>query len=123
MIMTSKIIKEFNEIMEYFLIQVTPIIGNKYHFRFKQIIQTNSVLPLEQFLIHILPYRDRVKNKDQTLFTDDNLINKIDEDDILANVFTLQNEYNNLSEVSKDNIWDFLQAMLILGEDYIKIKM
>lgn len=121
--MTSKIIKEFNEIMEYFLIQTIPIIGNTYHFRFKQIIQTNSILPMEQFLVHILPKRDMVINKDESLFTNkqSDIINNIDDTDIISKIFTLQDVYDDLSRSSKDNIWDFFQAMLILGEDYIKL--
>jgi hypothetical protein len=34
----------------------------------------------------------------------------------------LKNIYVYLDQTSKDNLWDILQALLILGEDYIKIK-
>ena len=37
-----KVIKEFNEILEYLLIQVSPIIGETYHFKFKQIVKSNT---------------------------------------------------------------------------------
>jgi hypothetical protein len=121
--MTSKIkvIKEFNEILEYLLIQVSPIIGDKYHFKFKQIVKSNITLPIEQFLVHILPKRDKVLNKDETLF-DSNLITEtFDDNDLLSKILTLQNNYKELQQSSKDNIWDFFQALLILGEDYIRL--
>ena len=121
--MTSKIkvIKEFNEILEYLLIQVTPIIGDKYHFRFKQIVKANVTLPIEQFLVHILPKRDKVLNKDESLFNSSLITETFDDNDLLSKILTLENNYKELQQSSKDNIWDFFQALLILGEDYIRL--
>ena len=121
--MTSKIkvIKEFNEILEYLLIQVTPIIGDKYHFRFKQIVKANVTLPIEQFLVHILPKRDNVLNKDDSLFNSNLIAETFDDNDLLSKILTLENNYKELQQSSKDNIWDFFQALLILGEDYIRL--
>jgi hypothetical protein len=121
--MTSKIkvIKEFNEILEYLLIQVTPIIGDKYHFRFKQIVKANVTLPIEQFLVHILPKRDKVLNKDESLFNSSLIAETFDDNDLLSKILTLENNYKELQQSSKDNIWDFFQALLILGEDYIRL--
>jgi len=121
--MTSKIkvIKEFNEILEYLLIQVTPIIGDKYHFRFKQIVKANVTLLIEQFLVHILPKRDKVLNKDESLFNSNLIAESFDDNDLLSKILTLENNYKELQQSSKDNIWDFFQALLILGEDYIRL--
>ena len=121
--MTSKIkvIKEFNEILEYLLIQVSPIIGDKYHFKFKQIVKANVTLPIEQFLVHILPKRDKVLNKDDSLFNSDLITESFDDNDLLSKILTLENNYKELQQSSKDNIWDFFQALLILGEDYIRL--
>ena len=121
--MTSKIkvIKEFNEILEYLLIQVTPIIGDKYHFGFKQIVKANITLPIEQFLVHILPKRDKVLNKDESLFNSSLITETFDDNDLLSKILTLENNYKELQQSSKDNIWDFFQALLILGEDYIRL--
>jgi hypothetical protein len=121
--MTSKIkvIKEFNEILEYLLIQVTPLIGDKYHNRFKQIVKANITLPIEQFLVHILPKRDKVLNKDESLFDSNLLAETFDDNDLLSKILTLENNYKELQQSSKDNIWDFFQALLILGEDYIRL--
>lgn len=121
--MTSKIkvIKEFNEILEYLLIQVTPIIGDKYHNRFKQIVKANITLPIEQFLVHILPKRDKVLNKDESLFNSSLIAETFDDNDLLSKILTLENNYKELQQSSKDNIWDFFQALLILGEDYIRL--
>ena len=121
--MTSKIkvIKEFNEILEYLLIQVSPIIGETYHFKFKQIVKSNITLPIEQFLVHILPKRDKVLNKDESLFNSSLITETFDDNDLLSKILTLENNYKELQQSSKDNIWDFFQALLILGEDYIRL--
>jgi len=116
-----KVIKEFNEILEYLLIQVTPLIGDKYHNRFKQIVKANITLPIEQFLVHILPKRDKVLNKDESLFDSNLLAETFDDNDLLSKILTLENNYKELQQSSKDNIWDFFQALLILGEDYIRL--
>ena len=116
-----KVIKEFNEILEYLLIQVTPIIGDKYHNRFKQIVKANITLPIEQFLVHILPKRDKVLNKDESLFNSSLITETFDDNDLLSKILTLENNYKELQQSSKDNIWDFFQALLILGEDYIRL--
>ncbi len=116
-----KVIKEFNEILEYLLIQVTPLIGDKYHNRFKQIVKVNITLPIEQFLVHILPKRDKVLNKDESLFDSNLLAETFDDNDLLSKILTLENNYKELQQSSKDNIWDFFQALLILGEDYIRL--
>ena len=116
-----KVIKEFNEILEYLLIQVTPLIGDKYHNRFKQIVKANITLPIEQFLVHILPKRDKVLNKDESLFNSSLIAETFDDNDLLSKILTLENNYKELQQSSKDNIWDFFQALLILGEDYIRL--
>lgn len=121
--MSSNIIKEFNEILCSFLIQVVPIVGSTYHNNLQTVIKINSGLPIENFLFYAIECRDKIKNRDESYFLDQTVIhNNIDREDRLDEIFKLQNIYNVLDTQSKDNVWDIFQALLILGEDYIKIK-
>lgn len=121
--MSSNIIKEFNEILCSFLIQVVPIVGSTYHNNIQTIIKINSTLPIENFLFYAIECRDKIINRDESYFLDQTVIqNNIDREDRLDEIFKLQNIYNVLDKQSKDNVWDIFQALLILGEDYIKIK-
>lgn len=119
--MSSEIIKQFNEILDSFLIQVSPLVGTTYHYHFQQIIKMNSILPIERFLVYVLPLRDKILNRDETYFTNnDNHKEKIgDKENVLNEIIRLQGIYSQIDETSKSNVWDILQALLILGEEFL----
>ena len=145
---TTDNIKEFNEIMDSLLIQIAPISGTSFSYKFKQIIKYNAILPIEQFLVHTLPYRDKIINKDESYFfmrTDED-VKKVHEywgetiklkEKVLHNqdnateekhkraineILRLQNIYETLDQDSKDNMWSIFHALLITSEEYIKKK-
>ena len=111
----------FNEILDSFLIQISPLVGTSYQYHFQQVIKVNSILPVEQFLVYALPMRDKIFNRDETYFTDNN--NHTDKignsENILNEIIRLQGIYSQLDSTSKSNLWDILQALLILGEEYL----
>jgi len=123
--MSNEIIKNFNLILESFLNQITPLVGSFYIRKFQLIIKCNSKLPIENFLIHALPLRDKILNRDETYFANnDNHKEAVGDDEFIINeILRLQNIYIQLDEISKSNLWDIFQAMLILGEDYIRLKV
>ena len=123
--MASEKIKQFNEILSSFLIQVSPLVGSTYHQQFQTIVKYNSLLPVEQFLVHALPVRDKILNRDETYFNNNtNYVDKIGNNEYVLNeILRLQNIYTLIDEISRSNVWDIFQAMLILGEEYINIKM
>jgi len=117
--MSVEKIKQFNEILDSFLIQISPLVGTSYHYKFQQIVKVNFILPIEQFLVHALPLRDKILNRDESYFNNnDNYANKIG-DNTLNEILRLQNIYVQLDSTSKDNVWDIFQAMLILSEEYL----
>jgi len=139
-------IKDFNEIFSSLLIQISPHIGSSYHIQFEQVIKYNSLLPIEQFLVYALPRKDKILNRNEEYFTTisnkpsleqfcDNMIKnkeaiidkKVTNDSLkhskaMDEIIRLKDIYVNLDETSKSNIWDIFQALLIIGEEYIKIK-
>ncbi len=120
--MSSEIIKTFNEILGSFLMQITPLVGSTYQYQFQQIIKINSLMPIEQFLVYALPLREKILNRDESYFSNnDNHMDKIGDNEYALNeILRLQNIYAKLDETSRSNVWDILQAMLVLGEDYIR---
>jgi hypothetical protein len=125
----SEIIKNFNDILNSFLIQLSPIIGDAYHKNLERVCKYNVLLPIEQFLCHALPLREKIINKDESYFyNDEKYIDKIDkineknDEEILGEILRLKNIYSKLDNESKKNIWDILNALLILGEEYVEKK-
>ena len=121
--MSSEIVKQFNEILSSFLLQITPYVGGKYHKRYNILIRLNSTSGIEKFLVRVLPVRDKIINRDESYFTKkakaedfDNDMEQIDE------IVGLQGVYHTFDEKSKKNVWDIFQALLILGEDYIRVR-
>ncbi len=122
--MATEKIKQFNEILSSFLIQVSPLVGSTYNQQFETIVKYNSLLPIEQFLVHALPVREKILSRDESYFNDNtNHLEKIgDNSYVLNEILRLQNIYGQLDETSRSNVWDIFQAMLILGEEYVSIK-
>jgi hypothetical protein len=120
--MSSETIKQFNEILSSFLVQVSPLVGTSYHYQLQQIIKINSLLPLEQFMIYALPLREKILNRDETYFSDsiDNNTMFSKEHSKINEILRFKDIYFRLDSESKSNVWDICQAMLILGEEYIR---
>lgn len=121
--MSAEKIKQFNDIIGSFLSQLSDTIGTTYYMYFENIIKYNSFMPMEQFLINILPIRDKIINRDEEFFSDKNKSEKKFSHDTekMNAIFKLQDIYKTLDKESKENIWDIFQALLILGEEYIKL--
>jgi hypothetical protein len=121
--MASNIISQFNEILKSFLIQVVPIVGSTYYNNIQTIIKFNAALPIENFLYYAIECREKIMNRDESYFIDKEvIISNVERVEKLDEIFRLQNIYIVLDDTSKDNVWDIFQALLILGEDYIKVK-
>lgn len=120
--MSNEIVKSFNEILDSFLIQIAPLVGTSYHYKFELISKANSRLAIEQFLIYALPLREKILNRDETYFSNNNNHKDTvgENENIIGEILRLQDIYLKLDEISRSNVWDIFQAMLILGEDYIR---
>jgi hypothetical protein len=123
--MSVEIIKQFNQIVESFIDQITPLIGCSYKNKFDLMIRFNSLLPLEHYITYALPLRDKILNRDETYFIDSERQKQVAENDenIMREMMQLQNIYFKLDKKSQEGIWDYFQAMLYLGEEYIKLKL
>lgn len=116
----TDIVIQFNDILTNFLIQMSPFIGSTYATQVESILKYNSLLPIEQFIIYAIPLRDKILNKDETYFTDNNNCKTVTDDAlIISEILKLQNIYYKLDDESKSNVWDILQALLLLSDEYV----
>lgn len=131
--MSSKptIIREFNQILETFLSQLSPLIGTTYHHYFKQLIKVNAILPIQQFSNNAYPHKKKIFEEDETYFADTDThksdINnmqeyfKTDEETTLNEILRLKDIYYQLDQDSKKEVWSYFKALTLLSEDYIKL--
>jgi hypothetical protein len=114
-------IKEFNTIMETFLNQLSPLVGTTYHFYYKKLIKVNAVLPIQQFAQNVLPYKQRIMDKDESYFADtENHQEKIQGDEATLNeILRLKDIYFKLDKDSQKEVWSYFQALTVLSEQYL----
>lgn len=119
-------IRTFNDLVESFLKQISPIIGTSYHHYFTKLIKFNAVMPIQNFIYYAIPMKDKILNRDETYFTNpDNHVDKVKEskqDNALDEIIRLKGIWEKLSDESKDNVWDMTQAMLIIAMEYLELK-
>jgi hypothetical protein len=117
-------IKTFNEIVEDLLKQLAPIIGTSYHFYFKKLIKMNAVLPIQQFMEYAEPLQEKILKKDESYFLNEsNHENQVkDFDSGLDEILRLKGIWEQLDEKSKEELWNFTQALLIIGLEYNELK-
>ena len=116
-------IKDFNNIMETFLNQLSPYIGTSYYHYYIKLIKVNAILPIQQFIQHVLPYRTKIFEKDESYFNEnDNHKEKINgNEDTLTEILRLQTIYYKLDKDSQNELWNYMQALTILSEEYLKL--
>ena len=129
--MSAQIIREFNDVLGSFLVQIAPIIGSSYNHYFKQLIKVNSLMPIQQFVVYGYDYKDKIMKRDESYFSSEKNKDEIDkkisiskanhceEKMYLKEIFRLEGIWNKLSDSSKENVWDFMQALICLSEEYI----
>ena len=114
-------IKSFNEILETFLTQLSPIIGTTYQFYFKKLVKVNSLLPIQQFLAEVLPFKNKIMTKDESYFLEieTNAEEKIAGDEqVLTEILRLKDIYAGLDSNSQQEVWNYFQALIVLSEEY-----
>ena len=109
----------FNNTLESLLLQLSKFTGKKYYNKFKRIRKINSSIPIKLWIENGLEYRQKILNKDETYFLEKNVDKS---NDSFQEILEIKSIYNQIDESSKENIWLYLQTLVILSEDYIKQK-
>ena len=115
----NNIIKEFNDISIDFLTQTSSLICSTYLYKFKLMTRFNSMFAIDLFIERVLPFKNKIVQKDETFFLNKNL----DTDDYMDDVIGIKQIYHTLDKQSKENIWDIVLALVYLAEErYIRTK-
>jgi hypothetical protein len=126
-------INSFNSIIESFLLQTSPLVGTTYHHYFKKLIAYNAPIPIQHAVMHMLPFKNIINNKNESYFTEDEVVyaeklneldglKEVDNTQILNEILRLKDIYYQLDDNSKDNVWSILQALVQLCIEYCDIK-
>ena len=117
-------IKSFNEILETFLQQLSPIVGTTYHYYFKQLIKVNSTMPIKTFLVEVSPYKEKIFNKDESYFLnieDNAKDDRVNDDEVLTEILRLKDIYSKLDNQSRSEVWNYFQALIVISEEYVNL--
>lgn len=109
----NNIIKEFNDISIDFLNQTSSLMGSTYLYKFKLMTRINSIFAIDLFIEKVLPFKNKIVEKDETFFLNKN----IDTDDYMDDVIGIKQIYHTLDYQSKENIWDIVLALVYLAEE------
>jgi hypothetical protein len=126
--MSNEKIKQFNNILESFLLQTSQLYGTTYHAKFKQLIKINSIMPIQHAVTHLIPFKDKILSKDESYFINENNyienFNNINLENttVLEEILKLKDIYYQLDTESKENVWSILQALLQLSIEYNELK-
>ncbi len=116
--MTHKIINQFNTISLDFIKQTENITGKSYINQFKLITSFNNIMPIEMYIKNILPYKRYIYNKDERFFINMDINNLYM--DYFTDISILKKKFKQLDNQTKNNIWEYIQALTILAEDLHK---
>lgn len=107
----NTIIKQFNDISIDFLTQTSSLVGSSYLYKFKLMTKVNCVYAIDSFIQNVLPYKNKIVNRDETFFMNKSIDNYMDD------IIGIKQIYHTLDEESKNNIWEIVLALVYLAEE------
>ena len=119
-------IKQFNGIVEDFLKQTSPLVGSTYYFFFTKLIKVNSTMPIKCACEYLIKHKNLILTRDVNYFNEKNnysdelgeLQSSYSGYDVMGEILRLSDIYYKLDESSRENVWDILQALLLLTLEY-----
>jgi hypothetical protein len=111
----NNIIKQFNDISLEFMKQTEKITGKSYIIQFKLMISLNSIMAIDMYIRNILPYKKSIYNKDERFFINMDIDNSYM--NYFSDILTLKKIFKQLDKDTKNNIWEYIQALTLLAEE------
>jgi hypothetical protein len=118
--MTS--VSAFNEMMDQFMIELKQtfpeekVIG-KYYTGFDLLRKSNPRMCVTSFMEEVSQYASYIMNKDESLFLDE----KFTIPAVLEEMHIRAHWTPELSQATKDAIWQYLQTLYMLGTTIVNI--
>lgn len=123
-----EVIKSFNDIFADFLNQTSPLIGNTYYTKYTMLIKANAIYPIKRFTKYAIKHEDQIMNRNPEYFMNENIY----KDEIKKNygsesekymdiILEFKEIYAKVDTESQENLWDIIQALLLLSKKYLEL--
>lgn len=123
--MSVEILKDFNNILNEFICKMSKTFPQEpkikiYYRMFDMAKRFNPILPMRVFMGGCMLFEDQIKTRDSEFFlTHEKFVNKCVSYSSFSDDMGLKNHWGELSDSTKQNIWDYIQTLYVLGEKYI----
>ena len=114
---------EFNNVLSVLMTQIKDHVNSAHVAMLKSYMYISPTGPIETFLVTALPLRNKIYSRDESYFNDESNYNDevLSDKNVMEEFMRLKNIYFSLDQLSKTSLWDILTALLILGEEYVKL--
>ena len=95
-----------------------------YHQMFVKLKNFNATKAIEQFIIYVLPFKEKIYEDDESFFLEKSgqeLTGDGSEYTMMKSL-KFKDLWKTLSDDSKNNIFKFFKVMVYFAEEYLKIK-
>ena len=123
-----EVIKSFNDILSDFLNQIGPLIGNTYYTKYTMLIKVNATYPIKRFSEYAIEHEKQIMDRNPDYFMNENVykdeIEKNYGDDsekYMDKILKFKEIYIKVDKESQENVWDIIQALLLLSKKYIEL--
>jgi hypothetical protein len=119
------LIIEFNKTLEEFIDKMILQFPHEtklksYLSAFKVTKIYDKTMPIKIFMGGSLQFKEQIKTRDTLFFEKrESFVNRIKQASSFADEMGLIKHWENLSDVSKNAIWDYIQTLFVMGEMYI----
>ncbi len=117
----TDIIKQFNDISLEFMKQTEKITGDSYIIQFTLLTKINSVAAIDMYIRNVLKYKNYIYNKDERFFINMDIDNSYVK--YFATIIKIKSIFTDLDRETKNNIWDYIQALTYLAEQKANVSI
>lgn len=121
----TTVIEEFNKTMEEFINKMILQFPQEtklktYYSAYKVTKIYDKTMPIKIFMGGCLQFTEQIKSRDTEFFAKRKaFVDKIQKASSFSDDIGLVNYWENLSDNSKNAIWDYVQTLFVMGEMYV----
>ena len=122
---TQKVIEEFNRTLDEFINKMIAQFPNEsklktYYSAYKVTKMYDKTMPIKIYMGGCLNFTEQIKNRDSDFFAKrKQFVDKLKQCSSFTDDTGLVNYWEQLSDTSKNAIWDYVQTLYVMGEMYI----
>jgi hypothetical protein len=88
---------------------------------YKTVIEKEPSKPIEQFIIKVLPIKEKVYSRDEKFFTNYTEKDSTDEQSVITQLITMKPVWTKLTSENKDVIFQYLVQLCRASEHYLQL--